>query len=330
MVEDTKAAETEETTGLDKEFMDDIKKAIDLTEENEHSGEKEKNNSSEENSENENNLQEETEGEEGGEEKSGDDEVSIDRDLVERAVRVGMKLEDAQAMPNDETLQRIVEGFEKSAKTVAELKEGGASGSESGSKEDDDFLSKIPELDSDAWDQDTVDMVNNLKKVLGEEIKSLQNKIGEQNGIIEGLQKNILTSEQRYVDQKIADLGDQYKDLFGKGSTADLPEGKQRDARSLLARYIEFIGKTEGEKLSRDDVFDRAFKSAFSDEIKSIEGEKKKTVDASKKRAEHVVSQPRNIHGKFASEKSTDGLGSEDERENAAVKDVEALMEQTD
>jgi len=229
-----------------------------------------------------------------------DDAQAVSEEVIERAVRAGMTLKDANAIKDADALIRIVEVMEKS-KEASKTEEGDASEAES---EEEDLLAKIPDLNPEEYEEGVVNMFKNMKEVLAAQQKAIK----DQNVLIADLRKSV-SPEEDFVGKKIAALDKEFSHIFPKGDTKN---------KAKLDSYVKALAGVEKE-LSPDEVFEKALHAAFDKEISQAKS--KKLAAVAKKRSAQAIERPRSLTGKFTS----DSIGpvTEDEATYNAVKELE-------
>jgi hypothetical protein len=248
--------------------------------------------------------------------EDGDKAPAHDDATLERAVKAGMTLADAKAVSDPESLERIVSRLE----TAAKASEEDTSGKADESKEDaeakaKELLDKL-ELDPEEYDEKLVGAVGAFKELLA----GLKQEIVDLKG---QLATRVEATKSSWIDGEIANLGDDWRETFGEGSTADLPAGSAKAARAKLERHIQFAqedAKAEGSKLSNSKAFKQAITTAFGDKQTELKGKKAKTAGA--KRAATSLARPRGLDGKFH---KTDGevtQMTEQEREEKTMAEI--------
>jgi len=258
-------------------------------------------------------VQEDLDNKDGGEkeEDGGDGEPAVDEALLERAVRAGMGLADARAVVNQNSLENIIGRLEEAGKKIAESGDKkSATGEE---KSDEDLLKEIPDLDPEEYSEEVVGAFKGLKAM-----------VAKQQKFIASLKQD-LDSRGTWVDERIAELGKDFNEVFGRGNYTDLREGKQKTARDKLLRHVEFAEldtKESGESLTHAEIFKLALKSGFGETLNQIKG--KVTTKAAAERAKKVINQPRSTTGRLA---SGNDYGNKEDREADATKAVAAMME---
>jgi len=333
MADDTKSAEEVMDDGkLDADFIQEIEDAVDNSSDNnaikdiveDDKEEKKEEEPKDEVKEEESPSEESSEDtEEDSEEFVGveDESDSIDEDLIERAVLAGIPMRRAKEAPSEEFLEDMIAIAKKSAEAEAEKED---EVSEEATSQIDDLLEKLPKLDSDEYDENLIAMFDSLKDV----ISGLQTTVVDQQSKISGLQKNIVSSEQSFLDTKIAALDKGFENVFGKGKTVNLTKAKEKAARAKLQRHISLVeedAKLDGETLSQDEAFDRALKSAFGDLVNKVKGKKRSV--SSKARSERAINRPRTTDGRFGSNKMYDDHGTEEDRTDDAIKAVQEIID---
>ncbi len=233
------------------------------------------------------------------EESTGEETPAVDNSLIERAVRSGMSLSDAKAIPDGEVLERIIAQAET---TTGETSEETFSDEE---KTEEKLLADIPELDPDEYDPDFINTFEKMKGAivgLQETNKALvQNQRGQESNQLRG-----------WFDSQVKSVEKDY------GSTI-----QSDSAKGKIIRHMDFVAneaRAEGRQLSHDQVFKLALESAFTEKTNEIKG--RKIAAKAKGRSKRVLHKPRDVDGSFISE-----TFSGDDRESEAVAAVRQLME---
>jgi hypothetical protein len=256
--------------------------------------------------------------------KDGEEpEPTIPDELLERAVRAGFSMKDASAFQDASVLQNVVERLEATTKEGEPADKGGGDDK----KEDEDPLAKIPDLDPEEFDEKIVSAMKGMKEIVKAQLETISSLKGTISGLEDQVKK--AGSNGSWVDAEVAKLGAEYEDVFGKGNLADISDAKHKGAREKLARHIKFVqdeAKAEKTKISDADAFIKALESAFADKVKNVRGAKKQK--AASDRSQRTVNRPRDTSGRFGSDSDVQ-YGTEQEREDDAIKAVEALMEQS-
>lgn len=256
----------------------------------------------------------------------GDEDPVVDEALLERAVRAGMTIAEANSVSDPGVLASIVGRMESVTSVGTKASEEGNGAPEEEVFNVEEILNEIPDLDPEEFPEEMVSTVKGLKDLVG--------KIAlHQQGTIDQLRQEITASAaasaETWADSQYAKLGSDYESTFGKGTYADLPDGPQRAARDRLSRHAQFVqddAKLDGKEITKADAFEKALELGFSDVVKKMKGKKTKS-DASR-RAAQTVNRPRRSDGQFASEK--EDLSTEEGRENSALAAVAALMQGDD
>ena len=316
MADEEKKDEGKEEGGKETDFMDELDAAADahIEEVSERNPDADDKSGSDDKSDQDAGQEQDLEGkdEEGEQdEEGGDEDPAPDDALVERAVRAGISLADAKAVPTAAALERIVGRVETSASESKASKDDVDSKDEE--KEEEDLLAKIPDLDPEEYPDELV-----------AGFKGLKDLVVSQQKTIKDLQKGA-SAQGSWADAQIAALGKSFEGTFGTGNHADLPAGSQRDARDKLQRHIDFAmddAKAGGKPIAKSDALKQALQNGFGDVIKKTKGQTAKAAAAA--RADKATNPPRRSDGTFASEK--EDYGSESDREDDAVKEVAAMI----
>jgi len=239
------------------------------------------------------------------------EESPVDTALVERAVRAGLSLEDAQKVSDSDALTRIVEQLESKAAPKGDEDE---PPKDEPKDDQTSYLDMIPELDvADGYPPEIVEAFKGIKGAMGELMA--ENERLKSGG-----------SEGTWADAQYAALDKGFEATFGKGKTAEITDKKQIAAREKVERHAKFFVDEDG--LSQEDAFKKAIEVGFGDVAKQIKGSAVK--DAASRRSRKAVNRPRNTDGRFASDRDYDDYGNESDREADAVAAVSGMMKEVE
>jgi len=236
------------------------------------------------------------ESEGGGEEDPGKDEDGgeetpvVDKLLIQRAVRAGMDLADAETISSPDVLERIVDGLE------------GAKTQKDDSVEDDDGVLKALDLNPEEYDEGVVAFAKGVKGIFERQEKTIKE-------LRDQVQRVNAGSEVSFVSKKVSEA----KNLP--------PEAKTSAGRDKISRYMKLIqddAKKNGEKITQDEIFDRSARAVFGKEMETQKG--KQMAQAAKDRSGKTVMPPRDTgSGQFTGKAN-------DDPDSAAIKMISAKL----
>lgn len=182
------------------------------------------------------------------EEKTNQDsekgEEEIDEELLERAVRAGLTMNEAKSFSSKELLESMVGKLE--AKPVSlDTTPTSTEDAQEGVGELDDL-----NLDPNVWDEELVkafDAVKKIAKKYGDELAALRSA-GES------------AKAEDYFSTKFSSLDSEYRDAFGGAK----PNAEQSAARAkVMSKYkvLEAGYQSLGDKVSHDQLFNEAVES---------------------------------------------------------------------
>ena len=247
-------------------------------------------------------------------EDDGDSVPVIEDALLERAIKAGMSLADAKAVSNSAALENIISRMEGNESQD----DGGVAGAED-KADDEDLLSKIPDLDPDEYPEEVVETFKMMKSVLKEQQEKISSLTGSQQS----------DEGQQFIawfDSEINGLGDDFTEVFGNVDSGSISE-TQVEARKKVARHMDLVVqdlRADGKQIPSDrDILRMAVDSAFPERV--IEKKGKAIANAARNRARKAMRQPRDDNGKFVSDDFDI-----DDPVAAATAAVRKLMEQSD
>jgi len=173
-----------------------------------------------------------------------DDKDAVTDDLLERAVRLGVKMSEARSYPNAALLESMCDRLE----AAQGAKDDAGDDKDKPDKKDDDLLAKIPDLDPEDYDENVINGFKALKEIVrqqSEQIKELRT-VGEK-------------SEQKtFFESKVSGLDKEYAEALKDDSKRH--EALRKQYEVLAAGY-----KATGEDVSQDDIFDQAVAVVLGD-----------------------------------------------------------------
>jgi len=253
------------------------------------------------------------EGDDAGDENPGGNSVSDE--LLERAVKVGLSLQEAKKYTDASMLGHVCDRLEE----LSDAEDSDGDESSGGGEAEENPLDLIPDLDPEEVNESIVEAFNGLKEFAG--------RLFTENKELKALSQKEVSPQGTWADAKFSELGGAFEDIFGKGDFSDLPkDSSEARSRQRLERHMNFIledAKEAGEHMTRAEAFQKALEAQYGDIIEKEKG--KVAAAAAKKRSKLVLNQPRNTDGRFGSK---DDFGSEGDRKEAAVAAVHKMMEE--
>ena len=204
----------------------------------------------------------------------------ISDEALTAAVAAGIPIADARGFGSEAALMRVVSSVLRQTEEVKE------------ETNQEDFLDSVPTLDPERYDQDMIDAVEGMKKVIRDqnnEIKSIADSGRRRDEAAAG---TALQEVTEWFDGKVDSLGDDFVDSLGKGSTGSLKQGsKAYEKRDELATQISVLHggyvAAGREVPSRDKIFDIAAKYILGNEIDSAK-DKKVSASLKKRSGQHI------------------------------------------
>ncbi len=204
----------------------------------------------------------------------------ISDEALTAAVAAGIPIADARGFGSEAALMRVVSSVLRQTEEVKE------------ETNQEDFLDSVPTLDPERYDQDMIDAVEGMKKVIRDqnnEIKSIADSGRRRDEAAAGTALQEITA---WFDGKVDSLGDDFVDSLGKGSTSGLKQGgKAYEKRDELATQIGVLHggyvAAGREVPSRDKIFDAAARYVLGDAIDSAK-DKKVSASLKKRSGQHI------------------------------------------
>jgi len=177
-----------------------------------------------------------------------DGDKAVTDDLIERAVKAGLSLKDAQSMTDPELLTRVVERIESIKKAADEKLPAGEKKEDAQDDDASDPLDGIPDLDPEEYDEKIVAGFKAMKDIIKLQRQELSAMKTRSGGDGDAITKQLQKLGQDYADAAPA----------GSGERAEL----EKKLRVLKAGY-----KAAGEEIAENDLFAEAAKMVLGDVV---------------------------------------------------------------
>ncbi len=219
---------------------------------------------------------------EGGEQVEDSDEKqeetsdTISDFVLEKAVKVGVPLDDAKNFPNEDALLRVVATLENQYAQSSQLREEITKAKDAVAKEPIkkavDSLADLPELDSENVEPEVIKILSVLRDEITNQRKELQDLREHQNDAVNLNQQAAAHEVEQWFDKEVADLGDDFSEALGTGGRGSLTPGSSQFAkREEIARTmaVTLAGHQAmgTEPPSREAVFQAAARVVLHDEF---------------------------------------------------------------
>ncbi len=177
-----------------------------------------------------------------------DGDKAVTDDLIERAVKAGLSLKDAQSITDPELLTRVVERIESTKKAADEKLPAGEKKEDAQDDDASDPLDGIPDLDPEEYDEKIVAGFKAMKDIIKLQRQELSAMKTRSGGDGDAITKQLQKLGQGYADAAPA----------GSGERAEL----EKKLRVLKAGY-----KAAGEEIAENDLFAEAAKMVLGDVV---------------------------------------------------------------
>jgi hypothetical protein len=177
-----------------------------------------------------------------------DGDKAVTDDLIERAVKAGLSLKDAQSITDPELLTRVVERIESTQKAADEKLPAGEKKEDAQDDDASDPLDGIPDLDPEEYDEKIVAGFKAMKDIIKLQRQELSAMKTRSGGDGDAITKQLQKLGQDYADAAPA----------GSGERAEL----EKKLRVLKAGY-----KAAGEEIAENDLFAEAAKMVLGDVV---------------------------------------------------------------
>ena len=216
--------------------------------------------------------------------------------VLEKAVQVGIPLDDARGFTSEDALLRTVATLENQYAQSAQLRADIAEIKNVTLKEPDeaikDSLADLPELDSEQVEPEVIKALNALKKEITSQRKELQDLRTHQNDAVNLNQQAAAHEVEQWFDGEVARLGDDFSEALGEGGHGSLTPGssqfaKREEIAGSMAVTLAGHKAMGREPPSRDVLFQTAVRSVPHDEFAN-RGSKKVADMLRKSSGQHI------------------------------------------
>jgi hypothetical protein len=223
---------------------------------------------------------------EGKDQEDKERAVEISDFAIEQAVRAGISLADAINFPTEDSLIRTVQTLEQ-AGVAQQQKESGKE-----QVEEKGLFDDFPELDPEEFNEETIKVVDGLKKVIEKQQEQLDQFQQAQATSLQIAEQNAEREVTEWFDTQIQNLGDDFTDALGKGKHSDLARGSSQHAkREEIAHQIAVMHRgyeASGDAAPpREEIFKRAARVVLHDEFSKV-GQKKIAEKLKKRSRQHM------------------------------------------
>lgn len=200
--------------------------------------------------------------------------LTISDYAVEQAVRAGFSIADAKSFGSEEALLRVANIAQQAAagvEGVGTTKEGDDGETESL----DDLISKIPDLDPEEFQPETVAMFDALKGIIKQQQDSIR-EIHEQQAVAENARYETSAREvEVWFDSEVESLGKDFAEALGEGGYGSLPRGSSQLAkRDQIAEQMSVMlagyAASEIKPPARSEVFKTAARNVLHGEFDEL------------------------------------------------------------
>lgn len=204
-----------------------------------------------------------------GEAAGGVTPSTISDFAIEQAVRAGISIADAKSFGNEESLLRVVDSVQKRSASEQSTEQ------EAGNETDDldDLISKIPDLDPEAFRPEVVTMFGAMKDIIQQQQESIRDIRDQQGVASEARLQSSREEVAGWFDSEVSGLGKDFTEALGEGGYDSLPKGSSQLAkRDEIATNMDVMLRgyvASGRKAPpRGEVFKTAARIVLHDEFK--------------------------------------------------------------
>jgi hypothetical protein len=190
-------------------------------------------------------------------------------------VRAGISIPDARAFGSEEHLVRVT-GILEQGRSATEQHTGDL---EKDANSLDALIDKIPDLSTEEFQPEVVEMFGTLKGIIKEQQAQLDG-LSEQHSTAESARQEVAEREiAGWFDSEVESLGKDFVEVLGKGSLRGLPEGSSQLAkRQAIAAQVGVLQSgfmaSGGAVPSRSEIFKTAAQTVLHNEYRQLEEKK--------------------------------------------------------
>lgn len=208
---------------------------------------------------------------------------SLSNYVIERAVRAGIPMADAQNFTTDEVLLRAVDIMEAAKKPVETKQE---------TTPEADPLAAFPVLDTEHFEPEVIKVFDQLKGVIAKQQDAIKAFQSQTEQAARSSQEATAREVTSWFDTQVAKLGEDFSEALGTGNYDSLDRGSPQFAKreaiaeqvaNMLAGY-QARGK---QAPPRDELFDVAARFVLRDEYQKAH-EQKLAGDLAKRSTQHI------------------------------------------
>ena len=201
---------------------------------------------------------------------------AISNVALQRAVRAGLDLGDAQQFPSEAVLLRTVERMEVTKEAPAE-----------------DPFDAIPKLDPEQYDKEIIETFDTMKTMLRDQRDQIKLLAQGANEREQAVSHETSREIEQWFDGAISKLGEDFADALGKGGHYSLtPGSSQFVKREAIADQVGILmagyNAAGREAPSRDDLFDTAARSILKDDYQVIR-DRKTAAELKSRKGQHLA-----------------------------------------
>lgn len=224
--------------------------------------------------------------------------AAIDKELLGRAVEVGVSVADARELPH-ETLEKIISMREAASEEIAReeiAREADARAAReqetAGTDKVEDPFADFPRLDPEVHDAEVIKSFEKMMAIAKAQHETIQSLQGRQEETSLATQARMAEEVERKFDKQIAELGEDFSEALGTGGYRSLSQGSSQYAkREAIANQMSvlFAGHTAtGQpEPSFEEAFEVAAKLVLADEYQKIH-ERRLTGDLEAQASQHI------------------------------------------
>lgn len=204
-----------------------------------------------------------------GEREEDAGQARLTNEILTRAVRSGLSLDEAQAFPDAQALALVCGRLEQASSELEAAKRETQKVDET---PEDDPLDVFNGLDPEEFDPDTIKLLGTLADQIRsqrDEIKSLRSG---QDGVANANQAAVAQEIESWFDAQVAGLGDDFHSTLGEGSYRSLQQGSPQlavrdavaDQMAVMLAGHSAVGKVPP---PREEVFSTAVSIVLGEQI---------------------------------------------------------------
>ncbi|KKM73487.1 hypothetical protein LCGC14_1410000 [marine sediment metagenome] len=206
--------------------------------------------------------------------------LELSQDSIIRAMKNGLSFSEANSFSNNTVLNEFSSRIEFEVQKNAQFKV--QQKNQESEKVNDPFVD-FPKLDPESFDPEVIEMFNKLTGIVKGQSETIRSFQDSQDQIFSQNQELLRTSNQveveRWFNEEVEGLGDDFKDVLGEGNYSSLDKNSSQFAnRDAIASHMSIlIAGYNSQGIApppKSEIFESAVRTVLSSKIGEIKDSK--------------------------------------------------------